>query len=120
MSAGGEVVVTLSVNGLPESAHRVLVRPGLTQTVQLLALVDGHPSRIELAVRVAGSVCPDPAAHVRDCDETRYDLLGDCDGDVREYRVHDAGVAGKQADDTVLLCAAHAQMNGSRIRRITR
>lgn len=94
----------------------VLITPGLRQSVDLLVLVDGKPRLLRILVDVVGAVCPDPAAHARECDETNYELRGDCDGEVREYLVHSA-VAGKAAGETVLLCASHAQQHGRLIRK---
>ena len=125
MSAG-EIVVDLSLTGFVDDRQRVVMRPGLGQSVELLAYDGGGiPRKVRVFVEVRGAVCPDPNVHAVMCHETKFDLYGDCDGAVRGYLVRAPGspsqgagiVAGKAPGEIVLLCSAHAQTNGHRIRR---
>lgn len=117
----GEVTVELSLPGFTGGSTVVVsAQPGLRHTVQL-ATVDqaGTPRLVEVTFSVRGAVCPDPAAHELDCDETDHDQRGDCDGTVREYVVQ-TPIVGKCAGERVRLCASHAQMHGRHIRTAPR
>jgi hypothetical protein len=123
--SAGEIVVDLSLTGFVGDRQRVVMRPGSGQSVELVAYDGGGiPRKVRVFVEVRGAVCPDPNVHAALCHETRVELYGDCDGDVRAYLVRapastqGAGiVAGKAPGEHVLLCAAHAQTNGHRIRK---
>lgn len=117
----GEVTVELSLPGFTSgSAVVVSAQPGLRHTVQL-ATVDGEGTArlVEVTFSVRGAVCPDPAAHELDCDETDHDHRGDCNGTVREYMTQ-APILSLLAGEQVRLCAAHAQMHGRHIRALPR
>ncbi len=122
MSTGGSVAVSLSLTGFLNDRQTVVVQPGIVYNVELTTLdprtPEVGPRRVKLAVAVSGTVCPDPAAHALVCDEDDHDHHGDCDGEVRAYRVH-TPVAGKATDETVLLCVNHAQRHGRHIRKAT-
>lgn len=120
MSAGGEITVELSAPGFASGRVVLIIPPGTRHLVQLAAVDgDGNPKLVEVSVSVRGAVCPDPAAHEFDCDETDYSVRGDCDGTVREY-IARAPVAGRAVAERVRLCASHAQMHGRNIRALGR
>lgn len=96
--------------------HRVLVQPGVTTRVTVLAQIDGLPRRVEVDVEVFGTVCPDPSAHAAECAETNPSDNGDCSGTVRAY-VAAGDVGGVAPGELVQFCASHAQVHGRHIRR---
>jgi hypothetical protein len=120
--SGGEVRVSLSLTSFVFDRIDVVIRPGLTYNVELTSYdpnrPDDPPRRVPIQVTVHGAVCPDPGAHAFVCDEDDHDHHGDCDGEVRAYRVH-TPVAGKAPGETVLLCVNHAQRHGRHIRKAT-
>lgn len=121
MTADGNVEVSLSLSGFLHDAQRIIVMPGLAHNVELTSWdpnePDQPPRRVQVAIMVRGSSCPDPSVHALVCDETDADRWGDCDGRVRPYRVHHP-VAGKGIGEQVHLCVNHAQRQGSKIRSV--
>lgn len=108
-----EINVGVRIGAQP---HRVLLRPGETQRVIVLAMIDGLPRRVEVDLDVQGMVCPDPTAHGLPCAVEDTERRGDHDGAVREYLAHEA-VLGVAPGGRVLICGAHAQQLGRYIRR---
>jgi hypothetical protein len=110
---GGEVTVGATIGG---ELHRFLVRPGVQQRVQVLALLHGVPVMVDVDLLVYGTVCPDPAEHTLECAETDHSTRGDCDGRVRPY-VAAGYVGGVAPGESVNYCASHAQQHGKNLRR---
>lgn len=108
-----EINVGVRIGG---ETHRVLVRPGETCRVSVLALVDSLPRYVEVDLDVQGLVCPDPTVHDLSCAVQDTETRGDHDGLVREYLVRE-GVLGVPPGRRVLICATHAQQLGRYIRR---
>ena len=108
-----EINVGVRIGATP---HRVLLRPGETTRVTVLAMIDGLPRRIEVDLDAQGVVCPDPTAHDLPCAEQDTEQRGDHDGPVRLYVTREA-VLGVAPGGQVLICGAHAQRLGRYIRR---
>lgn len=57
----------------------------------------------------AGTItCPDPTVHEPDCNDTRYDDRGDCNGNVRQYEVT-AYILGARPEERVQMCGSHGR-----------